>query len=73
MPHNDCSELPVTVQPLNFTLTDIDIATVCSIDNNQWYGLPFCTSAPGDCNVKFIVNTSYSSQNGMAVFHLMPG
>ena len=76
-PHiNDCSELPVCtcpLQPLNLTLTDIDIATVCSIDSDQWYGLPFCTSAPGDCNatVKVMVNTS--SQNGKALVHLMSG
>ena len=80
---NDYSELPVTavctcpLQPLNLTLTDVDsnVATVCSIDSDQWYGLPFCTlsSALGDCSVTVKVMVNTSSKNGKALVHLMPG
>lgn len=65
------SELPVctcTLQPLNFTPTEL--MSICSVEADQWYGLPLCTSA-GDCNMKFIVNTS--TQNGKAFAHLALG
>ena len=50
------SKLPVvcthTLQPLNSTLTDCDVTTICSVESDQWNGLSgFCTNA-GDCNVK---------------------
>ena len=67
----DCNitELPAcTLQPMNCTLTGV--SSVCSGETDQWYCLPFCTSA-GDCNMKFIVNTS--AENGEVFVHLMQG
>lgn len=68
---HDCNttKLPsCTLQPMNCTLTDVQ--SLCSIETDQWYCLPFCTSA-GDCSMKFVVNTS--AENGKPSVHLMPG
>lgn len=56
-----------TLQPLNST----NIVTVCSIEGDTCYGLPFCAELnAGDCNVKFVMNSSI--QNGKVPVDLMP-